>query len=665
MNPLSSLGVGSGGVLNYDIIDKLKKVDENSQIAPIDKKIQDNFEKQTEIVALTTMLNSLKANSKKLVDYSSYLGRSASSSNENSLKVNVIDGVPTQNINVKIDNIAKNSVNEFGMKFASRDSKFSTSNTTFNFHLNGNDYEINISSSDTIEDVVQKIIDGTGGLVNASIMKTGEGEGSFSLMINSKETGTNNNIYFGVSLSSNEIDDNLELGEGDFTISLKDSDGVYKTFNIVGSSYDTLGLKDSIINTLKLDPSVANLIDRGDINIILSGDGKRITLNDTRGFEINLDGVKAKNIFSKTSTKKAPTIVGDTPILSGKLEGSLSVNGNSIDIGSLTSINNSAKDNATAIADTLSAMGFESSINDNGSLVINSIDEIIIKADNEELLAKLGLKSGAFSPWALLKDKFNIKNIQLASDASFFYNGVNVTRSSNVIDDVVSGVTLELLAPSEEEIHVNVGASNDVIVEEIKGFVENYNVLIPKLDELTKYDEDTKIAGIFNGMNDIKSIKSSLNRALTKTIWSDSYSESINSYGLSFNDSNLLVLDESKLQSALALDSSKVIDFFRGSKSNVNGKEIENKGIFTLISDELDGLTTGPNARLKLLEDSFVSDDKRLKEDRKKSIEMLDKKYETMAAKFAAYDSQIAKANNSFNSLNMLIEQSIADKKNK
>ena len=663
MNSLSSLGAGSGGVLNYDIIDKLKKADENSQIAPIDKKIQDNFEKQTEIVALKTMLDSLKANSKKLVDYSSYLARNVNSSNENALKVSAIDGVPLQNINVKIDEIAKNSVNELGMKFNSRDSKFSTSNTLMRFNLNGNDYEIDISSNDTIEDVAQKIIDNTNGLVNASIMKTGEGENAFSLMINSKETGANNNIYFGTTLISNDIDANLILNEGDFTISLIDSEGVYKTFNITSNGSN---LKDSIINTLKLDPSVANLIDRGDLNITLSGDGKKIVLNDTRGFSINLEGLKARNIFNKTNAKEANTLVGTSPIPSGKLSGIINIGGNTLNLDSITSSNNSAKENATSIMEAINAMdGYESSINSDGALVINSKKEISIKSDDEELLAKLGLRSGVFSPWALLKDKFDIKNIQEAKDSSFFYNGVNVTRSSNIIDDVVNGVTLELLSPSEDEIHVNVGADNTAILEEVKAFVENYNALIPKLEELTKYDEDTKIAGVFNGVNDIKSIKSSLNRALSLIIWGSDSSQSIIDYGLSFNDSNLLVLDEAKLQNALSLDSNKVIEFFRGSKNNINGKEVENKGVFTLITDELEALTTGPNSRLKLLEDSFVSDDKRLKEDRKKSIEMLDKKYETMAAKFAAYDSQIAKANNSFNSLNMLIEQSIADKKNK
>lgn len=171
MNPLSSLGAGSNGVLNYDVIDKLKKADENAQITPIDKKLQTNIEKQSELAGLKTMLSSLKGSADKLADYSSYMNRNVSSSNENVLKVSAGAGVPVQNINIKIDSIAKNSVNEVGLKFSSRDSIFSKHNTTIKFNINGKDFKVRVSNNDTLEEVAQKIIDNTDGLINASIMK--------------------------------------------------------------------------------------------------------------------------------------------------------------------------------------------------------------------------------------------------------------------------------------------------------------------------------------------------------------------------------------------------------------------------------------------------------------------------------------------------------------
>ena len=135
MNPLSSLGVGSG-VLNYDVIDKLKKADENAQIAPIDKKLQENINKQTELVGLKTMLDTIKNSSRRVSDYSSYLERNVTSSDESSLKVSVNAGVPVQDISVKVNEIAKNSINEIGLKFASRDDLFSKADTMIKLYVN-------------------------------------------------------------------------------------------------------------------------------------------------------------------------------------------------------------------------------------------------------------------------------------------------------------------------------------------------------------------------------------------------------------------------------------------------------------------------------------------------------------------------------------------------
>lgn len=670
MNPLSSIGVGSGGVLNYEIIDKLKKADENAQITPIDKKLQTNIEKQSEIAGLKTMLNTLKSSANKLADYSSYINRNVSSSNENALKASVGSGVPVQNISVKIDSIAKNSINEITMKFPSRDSIFSNNNTSIKFNINGRDFKINVLSSDTLEDVAQKIIDNTDGLVNASIMKTGDGENAYSLMINSKQTGSNNNIYFGNILTSNSISNEaIALNEGDLTISLIDENGNYQVINInvKDNIKGAIGIKDAITNTLNQNPSLSNLVKNGLININLSADGRKLIINDTRGFGIDIGGNKAKELFTNTSIKEDDTVIGNVSIPSGLIEGTITIGNKDLNLELITATNNDATNNANAIADAINNIdGYQASISENGMLVINSrTGEVAIRAskENNDALIKLGLSAGVFSDWSITQKKMNIKNIQQASDANIIYNGVDITRSSNTINDIVNGVTLELLNKSEEEINVSITMNNDNIGEEIKTFVENYNALTQKLDELTKYDEDTKIAGIFNNISDIKLIKSSLNRILSTTRWINYTNESIVNYGLSFNDNGILILDESKLQSAISSDIQKVIDFFRGTKNNVNGKEIEIKGIFTLIEEELDALTKGDKSKLKLLEDNFVNDDKRLKEERKKNIEMLDKKYETMAARFAAYDNQIAKANNSFNSLNMLIEQSIADKK--
>lgn len=662
MNPLSSLGIGSG-VLNYDVIDKLRKADENAQIAPIDRRIQSNITKQTELVALKTMLSSLNSSARKIADYSTYLGRSANSSDENKLKVSVNSGVPPQDISIKIDKIAKNSVNEISKKFADRGDVFSRFNTSLHFMVNGEKYDIAISSTDTLEDVAQKIIDNTDGAVNASIMKTGSGNQSYSLMINSNESGDESNIFFGNTLESKDIS-SVSLGENDFNLSLITNTGTKKTLNITANG-NANSLKDAILSALNNDTEFASLVQNGNINVALSNDGKRLLINDNRGFEISASGEKAGTLYTDMNANEKDTLVGTKAIEGGLISGVVSIGSENIDFGAITGVGNSAEENKEAIVNAINTIeGYSAKVTTEGFLAINSnTGSVAIRAseENADALKKLGIEAGEYKDWGI--SDIGIRNIQQASDAKFSYNGIQVSRPKNVIDDVVTGVTLELIGESESPINVTVSRNNEAIIEEVRAFVEAYNTLIPKLEELTRYDEETKIAGVFNGNSDIRSIKSNLRRALGMSRFENDRNVSLASFGFDFTDEGRMLLNENKLRTELSANPERVMEFFRNSQTTINGKEAERSGVFSLVEKELDSLIGMGDSRLKLFEENLNNDDKRLKDERKRNLEMLNSRYETMANRFAAYDSQIAKTNNASNHLNMLIEQSIADKR--
>lgn len=658
MNPLSSLGVGSG-VLNYDIIDKLRKADENAQIAPIDKRLQQNLAKQTELAGLKGMLSSLNGSAKKIADYSTYLGRNATSSDESKLKVTAGAGVPTQNLNIKIDSIAKNSVNEIGKKFASRDDIFTNFNTMLSFRIGGKEYNIEIVADESVESVAQKIIDESDGALNASIMKTGSGENAYSLMINSKESGVESNIFFGTSLESKEVA-NIDLAQGDFNLTLITNKGAQKTLNIVANG-NVGALKSAILEALSSDLEFADLVANGNISVAISGDGKKILINDNRGFEISVGGEKGGMLFTQLNAKEKDTLISKKAILDGKINGVLTIGSENINLSAITG--GSAESNKESIVSAINAIeGYSAKITDEGFLAINSTTgEVSIKSNDKEALEALGLQNGVYKDFGV--SDIGIRNIQFGSDAKFSYNGVQVSRPTNVIDDVVNGVTLELLGESENNINVSISQNTQMIVDEIKAFAESYNALIPKLEELTRYDEDTKIAGIFNGNSDIRSIKSNLRRAMGTTYFEDGKNVGLTTFGLNFNDDGILIVDESKLRSELSTNAESVMNFFRESKITINGKESTRPGIFTLVAKELEALVGFGDSRLKLFEENLTNDDKRLKDEKKRNLEMLNSRYETMANRFAAYDNQIAKTNNASNHLNMLIEQSIADKR--
>lgn len=194
----SVLGISSN--LTWDVIEQMKDLDVSNQIDPITKKIEKNMEQQTELTSLLTMMTSLNTSFKNLSDYSTYQRRQASVDG-NGVKATAGDGLAIQDITINVSQLAQNDVNQVGLKFASRDSVFSNENTTLDFYHNGTNYSIDIKAGMTLSDVAQSITDATNGEVMGIIMKTG-GDNPYQLMIQSKNSGADNKIYFGSTLES-------------------------------------------------------------------------------------------------------------------------------------------------------------------------------------------------------------------------------------------------------------------------------------------------------------------------------------------------------------------------------------------------------------------------------------------------------------------------------
>jgi len=680
LGTLSSLGLGSK-VLNHDVIDKLREADEASLIKPIDKKIEQNVEKQTELVAITSTLRDLKSSTSKLGDYSTYLGRSSNVIGD-ALKANISAGVPTQDIKIDIDSVATSDINEIGSKYESRESVFSQKDSVLKFHHKGHDYKIDIKAGMQLGEVAQLITDTTKGEVMGIVMKTG-GSNPYQLMINSKDTGESSRIYFGSTTSGSVVPSGaFSVNDGDLNITLKDKKGIDKTLSIKlpktaieSKSQDNAeALKEAIITAIKNDSDFDGLLDN-DINIgIGAANSDTLTLNDRRGYSIELQGSKAQSLGFGTENKnnaKEDLMVATKSVGAGKLTGTINIGSIPLDLSTLTKEKNTSAQNAKNIAEAINNIaGIYGSVNDEGKLVINSdTGEVNIYANDDpaskKALEDLGLKAGTTMDYAKTQEElFKIRKVQKAEDAKFSYNGISMKRPTNNVDDIVSGVNIEFLTTTEpgKPAVISITRNDEEIIENVKKFVESYNDLALKLDDVTRYDEDSKIAGVFNGNSDIRMIRPSLNRIFSTTIQTETELKGLAKYGLTLNEKGTMTLDVSKLQMALSSDPEGTQELFNGSLKTTEFKEVQTDGVFKKFDQEIDRLLNGPNARLKVLEESLTKDDKKLREDRKKAVEQLNIRYDIMAQRFAAYDSQISKTNNAFSSVQLMIDQSVAKK---
>lgn len=679
---LSSLGLGSK-VLNYDVIDKLKDADEKALIAPLDKKIEQNVEKQKALVEIKTLLSSLKGPVKTLSDYSTYISRKSNVTGD-ALSASVGAGVPIQDIKVDVQNLAQGDINELGAKFSSRDDIFSQVDTTLKFYTQNKDYAVNIKAGMTLGDVAQSITDATNGEVMGIVMKTG-GNDPYQLMVNTKNTGEDNRIYFGSHIQSTLTNKNaLSLGvdgsgKSEVSLNLKGADGNMHEVPIMLELPESASIKQkntaiqkAIEQALENDPNFKDLIANGDISIDTLHGGESLIINDRRGGNIEIKGSKAKELgFLQTATQESDLLKSSRTIKEGKLEGVISLNGQKLDLKALTKEGNTSEENTDAIIQAINAKeGLNAFKNAEGKLVINSKTGMLtIKGEDalgKNSLKDLGLSAGIMQSYEASQDTlFMSKNLQKASDSEFTYNGVSITRPTNEVNDVISGVniTLEQTTEPNKPAIISVSRDNQAIIDSLKEFVKAYNELIPKLDEDTRYDADTKIAGIFNGVGDIRTIRSSLNNVFSYSVHTDNGVESLMKYGLSLDDKGVMSLDEAKLSSALNSNPKATQDFFYGSDSkDMGGREIHQEGIFSKFNQVIANLIDGGNAKLKIYEDSLDRDAKSLTKDKENAQELLKTRYNIMAERFAAYDSQISKANQKFNSVQMMIDQAAAKK---
>ena len=678
----SVLGISSN--LTWDVIEQMKDLDVSNQIDPITEKLEKNMEQQTELTSLLTMMTSLNTSFKNLSDYSTYQKRQATVEGSG-VKATAGDGLAIQDITINVSQLAQNDVNQVGLKFASRDSIFSSDNTTLNFYYNGSNYSVDIKAGATLSEVAQSITDATNGEVMGIIMKTG-GENPYQLMIQSKNTGANNKIYFGSTLESAATPGG-KITSGTLDIEIG-GEKISIDMSKIGSDFgneakDNASLILDAINK-EIETNHTNLkdkIDKGEITISLNSSGNGLMFNDASGGTIK---VEANNVklqasqgtsavdtdlgFVKTSVGGDETLT-EMKIAAGALTGVFTINGEKFDLSQLTNANNTAEQNRAAILNainsnsTLQSAGIKAEEGKNGaiSLVGKSVTIGAEGADASEqtkVLDSIGMVAGSYTSSQGLLDKMDITNIQKAQDAKLTYNGIPIERDTNNIDDIVSGLSLELTSITEtgKDVIVRIARDDEGIAEEMQAFVESYNEMYNKLQELTKYDAETEISGVFNGNSEIRSITRQLNAIINST---DANGTSLVKYGIYMNEDGTLTFEQDTFNTAFQEDPDAAVEFFRSSTTTSKGQTIETDGVFTKLRDTMDSLITGSNSTLKILETTLINEQKTLNEDKTSTQESIDTKYKIMAEKWSAYDQMIAQMQQSANTITQLINQAM------
>lgn len=546
---LSSLGLGSE-VLNQETLEKLKNADISARVKPYETKIETNTTKQKALTELTTKLAAFQSAVSSLGDSTAFGKRKVTPSvtgDSAAATLTASNGVSVQNLSVKVEKIAQKDVFQSGGITKDTDRVLTTGQKPASFTImqNGKEYTIEVGTNTTYADLADRINSATDGKVIAKIVSTGEKGTPYRFTLSSKETGADNAIsFFAGSADAKAILGNLGWTLKENNIAEADMKG----FAFSGDTKASV-IKD--LNTEKLGKDIKFTLWAGEEKF-------EITANNGDTYQQLIDEVK------KTTGEKI------------KLEAVKNGSGN-------CTFNFVAGNN---VSSSTKIKIFDGTMDTNAKTYTSDGDTTTFL----QYTLNIGI-SKSYS----LDDAQGKAHLKKAQDAEFTLDGVKMYRSTNEIKDIGAGLTLNLLKAGE--INFDIKQDSEGLTSTMEELVEKYNELVNYLNDVTAYDSETKVSGDLADVNEIKSLRSTINKMLFTsqsiegTTTDDKGNKtktnvlvSVLDFGLSLNDTSksnssqlaLLKFDSAKFEKKFAEDPDFAESFFSGTSGfeevNVIGK---------------------------------------------------------------------------------------------
>lgn len=234
-----------------------------------------------------------------------------------------------------------------------------------------------------------------------------------------------------------------------------------------------------------------------------------------------------------------------------------------------------------------------SEINNLGAGATASVVNVGTTASPDYRLRLSSDQTGSSSAVSITNDgtTIGVSVTQTAQNASLTVSGfaTNFTRESNVVSDVIPGVTLEL-EKTGGPVTINVATDESAVSAKLQAVVDSFNDLASFVDQNSEVVQDTTTsdgdvaAGPLAFDSTVRTILDGLrNNISNKVSGLGSQYTLLAELGIESTQEGKLKLDASKLTTALSSDEDDVLEFFAGSGTNA--------GVFDRIHDYVSDVT--------------------------------------------------------------------------
>ncbi len=243
------------------------------------------------------------------------------------------------------------------------------------------------------------------------------------------------------------------------------------------------------------------------------------------------------------------------------ISGDITINGQVISVAST--------DNLSDIQGKINALN-------SGDDPLNVMASILKVSDSEYRLTLTSKTTGAAGfTYSDGTGSLAMTQIVAGQDAEIQVDGVNgftITRSSNTITDVISGVTLNLVGADEgAEITLSVGRDYTGVKEKIQDFVDAYNELMDYIDQQTTAPEDDEDASPLYADVSLRTIKSTLRSVVLSEVSTlDSTLDHLSLIGVNIDKTGQLSINENTLEGYLETNFEDVVNLFAAHGTSAN-----------------------------------------------------------------------------------------------
>lgn len=197
--------------------------------------------------------------------------------------------------------------------------------------------------------------------------------------------------------------------------------------------------------------------------------------------------------------------------------------------------------------------------------------------------------------------------LQTAQDAIIGYDGLTVVRSTNAINDVIDGVTIDLAGTSSAGVTLTISNDKSILKTNIQSMVSTYNDLLNLLNNFTAVGSDAELAG---ALGEDSSMVRFLKQKLNSAIFGESTTPSgtvndIRDLGVSVSRYGVITFDETKYDSSILENYDDVVTMLTADTDQQSIYTTANKGlaqdIATVIENfiDTDGMLTSRETNAK------------------------------------------------------------------